>query len=132
VSRRRDAEPFEHSYPKAPAPVGQHLQIGDDITGDDDVELHGQFNGRIEVQGMVLVGETAEVRADIKGATVISVHGSETGHDRAAGRCRLLVFSLPQLLPRRPLDRHPWLRRPRRTDGSVSVALRHGLSRVRM
>jgi cytoskeletal protein CcmA (bactofilin family) len=82
---RLAAETFARPYPKPAVPVGQHLSITGEIAGDDDVELHGRFSGTVDVQGMVLVGKTAEVRAEIKGSNVV-VRGFLLGNVTASGR----------------------------------------------
>jgi cytoskeletal protein CcmA (bactofilin family) len=92
---RLAAETFAQPYPKPAVPVGQHLSITGEIAGDDDVELHGRFSGTVDVQGMVLVGETAEVRAEIKGSNVV-VLGSLRGNVTASGR--VVVASTGELI----------------------------------
>ena len=82
---RLAAETFAQPYPKPAVPVGQHLSITGEIAGDDDVELHGRFSGTVDVQGIVLVGETAEVRAEIRGSNVV-VRGFLLGNVTASGR----------------------------------------------
>ena len=79
------AETFAPPYAKPAVRVGQHLSITGDLAGDDDVELHGRFSGTVDVQGIVLVGETAEVRAEIKGSNVV-VRGFLLGNVTTSGR----------------------------------------------
>jgi cytoskeletal protein CcmA (bactofilin family) len=76
---------FEHPYPKASLPVGERLRITGEITGEENLELHGRFNGRVDVQGIVLIGETAEVRAEVTGTTVV-IRGYLVGNVTASGR----------------------------------------------
>jgi cytoskeletal protein CcmA (bactofilin family) len=92
---RLAAETFAQPYPKPAVPVGQHLSITGEIAGDDDVELHGRFSGTVDVQGIVLVGETAEVRAEIQGSNVV-VLGFLRGNVTASGR--VVVTSTGELI----------------------------------
>jgi cytoskeletal protein CcmA (bactofilin family) len=83
--RNRQRRLSADAFAQPAVPVGQHLSITGDLAGDDDVELHGRFSGTVDVQGMVLVGETAEVRAEINGSNVV-VLGFLLGNVTASGR----------------------------------------------
>jgi cytoskeletal protein CcmA (bactofilin family) len=65
--------------------VGEKLAIKGEIVGDEDVELAGRFEGTINVRGIVVIGEHAEVDADIVASTVV-VGGTVRGNVTATGR----------------------------------------------
>ena len=67
-----------------PLRIGEKLSITGEIAGEGDLELAGRFEGRIRVQGTVVVTEHAEVDADIT-ASRISVAGRVGGNLDAAG-----------------------------------------------
>ena len=89
------AETFAPPYAKPAVRVGQHLSITGDLAGDEDVELHGRFSGTVDVQGIVLIGETAEVRAEIKGSNIV-VRGFLLCSVTASGR--VVVASSGELI----------------------------------
>lgn len=69
--------------------VGEKLSIKGEIAGEGDLELAGRFEGVVNVQGTVLVGDRAEVDADIT-ATMIVVGGKVRGNLSASGRVEIL------------------------------------------
>ncbi len=69
--------------------VGDKLAIKGEIAGEGDLELAGRFEGVINVHGTVLVGDHAEVDADIT-ATTIVVGGKVRGNLHAVGRVEIL------------------------------------------
>ncbi|MBI2884096.1 MAG: polymer-forming cytoskeletal protein [Candidatus Methylomirabilis oxyfera] len=69
--------------------VGEKIQIHGDLTGEGDIQLMGGFQGTIEIVGTVIIGESAQVEADIA-ATDIIVGGHVTGNLIASGRVNLL------------------------------------------
>ena len=69
--------------------VGEKLSIKGEIEGEGDLELAGRFEGLIHVSGRVVVGERAEVDADIT-ATTIVVGGKVRGNLNASGRVEIL------------------------------------------
>jgi len=77
----------------APAPaafrIGEKLSIKGEIEGEGDLELAGRFEGLIHVSGRVLVGDRAEVDADITATTII-VGGKVRGNLNATGRVEIL------------------------------------------
>ncbi|HEV8307238.1 MAG TPA: polymer-forming cytoskeletal protein [Methylomirabilota bacterium] len=69
--------------------VGEKLAIKGEIVGEGDLELAGKFEGLINVHGTVVVGDRAEVDADITASTIV-VGGKVRGNLNAAGRVEIL------------------------------------------
>ena len=69
--------------------VGEKIQIRGDLTGEGNIQLMGGFQGTIELTGTVIIGESAQVEADIA-ATDIVVGGHVKGNLIASGRVNLL------------------------------------------
>ena len=69
--------------------VGEKLSIKGEIVGDGDLELAGRFEGIINVNGRVIVGDRAEVAADITASTIV-VGGKVRGNLNATGRFEIL------------------------------------------
>ena len=69
--------------------VGERLSIKGEIAGEGDLELAGKFQGIIDVKGTVVVGDRAEVDADITASTIV-VGGKVRGNLTAAGRVEIL------------------------------------------
>jgi cytoskeletal protein CcmA (bactofilin family) len=91
-----DEEPDEEVVPVTrPAPpstafrVGEKLSIKGEIVGEGDLELAGRFEGVINVQGTVVIGDRAEADADITASTIV-VGGKVRGNLSAAGRVEIL------------------------------------------
>jgi len=73
--------------------IGEKLSIKGEIAGDGDLELAGRFEGVISVNGRVVVGERAEVDADITAATIV-VGGKVRGNLHATGRVEILPHGI--------------------------------------
>ncbi len=89
-----EEEPHPFTLRQAPLPptafrVGEKLSIKGEISGEGDLELAGRFEGVINVQGTVAIGDRAEVDADIT-ASMIIVGGKVRGNLSAAGRVEIL------------------------------------------
>jgi cytoskeletal protein CcmA (bactofilin family) len=69
--------------------VGEKLSIKGEIAGEGDLELAGRFEGVVNVQGTVVIGDRAEVDADITASTIV-VGGKVRGNLSAAGRVEIL------------------------------------------
>ncbi len=69
--------------------IGEKLSIKGEIVGEGDLELAGRFEGIINVNGRVIVGERAEVDADISASTIV-VGGKVRGNLNASGRVEIL------------------------------------------
>jgi cytoskeletal protein CcmA (bactofilin family) len=69
--------------------VGEKLTIKGEIAGEGDLDLAGRFEGVVNVQGTVVIGDRAEVDADITASTIV-VGGKVRGNLSAAGRVEIL------------------------------------------
>ena len=69
--------------------VGEKLSIKGEIVGEGDLELAGRFEGIVSVNGRVVVGERAEVDADISASNIV-VGGKVRGNLTATGRVEIL------------------------------------------
>ncbi len=69
--------------------VGEKIQIHGELTGEGDIQLMGAFRGTIDLAGTIVIGESAQVEADIA-ATNIIVGGHVKGNLTASGRVDLL------------------------------------------
>lgn len=70
------------STPEITTILGQGSSFEGKLTFEGAVQIDGAFKGEIRTQGTLIVGETAQVQAEIEGAHVI-VHGSVRGDIRA-------------------------------------------------
>jgi cytoskeletal protein CcmA (bactofilin family) len=91
-----DEEPDDVAAPGRPPAlpstafrVGEKLAIKGEIVGEGDLELAGRFEGVINVQGTVVIGDRAEADADIT-ASMIVVGGKVRGNLSASGRVEIL------------------------------------------
>ena len=75
--------------PMIPFVVGEKIQIHGELTGEGDIQLMGVFRGTIDLAGTIVIGEPAQVEADIA-ATNIIVGGHVKGNLVATGRVDLL------------------------------------------
>lgn len=78
------------SAPSTAFRVGEKLSIKGEIAGDGDLELAGRFEGVVNVKGRVVVGDRAEVDADITASTIV-VGGKVRGNLSATGRVEILA-----------------------------------------
>ena len=69
--------------------VGEKLTIKGEISGEGDLDLAGRFEGVVNVQGTVVIGDRAEVDADVTASTIV-VGGKVRGNLSAAGRVEIL------------------------------------------
>ena len=69
--------------------VGEKIQIHGELTGEGDIQLMGVFRGTIDLSGTIVIGESAQVEADVA-ATNIVVGGHVKGNLIASGRVDLL------------------------------------------
>lgn len=68
--------------------IGKGLILRGEISGVGEVQVEGEFEGRINLTGTVVVHEGARVRADIS-ATDITVAGEVHGDVMASGKLEL-------------------------------------------
>lgn len=74
---------------REPPTVGAGLTFRGEVAGDGDFHIAGRFEGDINVTGRVLVGEGADVDANIN-ARAIVVGGTVRGNLSAATRVEIL------------------------------------------
>lgn len=84
-----DDAPQPVSAPPTAFRIGEKLLIKGEVAGDGDLELAGRFEGVINVNGRVIVGDRAEVDADISASTIV-VGGKVRGNLTATGRVEIL------------------------------------------
>lgn len=77
------------SPPSTAFRIGEKLSIKGEVAGEGDLELAGRFEGVINVSGRVVVGDRAEVDADITASTIV-VGGKVRGNLNASGRVEIL------------------------------------------
>ena len=68
--------------------IGKGLILRGEISGVGDVQVEGEFEGKINLTGTVVIHEGAKVRADIF-ATDITVAGEVHGDVMASGKVEL-------------------------------------------
>jgi cytoskeletal protein CcmA (bactofilin family) len=69
--------------------VGRSVSIKGELSGSEDMTLHGQLEGRVSLPNNVLtVGPQAAVKADIAARTVV-VKGAVTGNVTAAEKLEI-------------------------------------------
>ena len=59
--------------------IGSNTQFEGDFASSGNVRMDGQFSGSLEITGNILVGESADIRADIN-ARNISIAGTVRGN----------------------------------------------------
>jgi len=62
--------------------IGAHTRITGDITSTANVRIDGHFDGSIQIEGNMIVGEAAQISADIHAHNITiagSVHGDVSG-----------------------------------------------------
>lgn len=69
----RPAMPTIQSGPTDPgrAVLGGGLALRGEISGEGDFHIYGRFEGEIDVSGRVIVGEAAQVDANINAAAIV-------------------------------------------------------------
>jgi cytoskeletal protein CcmA (bactofilin family) len=80
-------EPIKETPPPAPPPpvvgfetvIGANCTIEGDLTSSANIRIDGTLTGSLEINGNVLVGETARITADIN-AKNISIAGAVRGN----------------------------------------------------
>ena len=75
--------------PTIPFVVGEKIQIHGELTGEGDIQLMGAFRGTIDLAGTIVIGESAQVEADVAAINII-VCGHVKGNLIASGRVDLL------------------------------------------
>jgi cytoskeletal protein CcmA (bactofilin family) len=81
---------------RAVAVIGSSISIQGDLSGEEDLTIHGRVDGKVDVKGnSVTIGESGRVKADVYGKTIIvegQVDGNLFGGDqivlRSSGHVR--------------------------------------------
>lgn len=82
--------------PPSPATViGPNARFVGEISGDEDVVIHGQFEGNIDIPRRVTVASPGRMKGDIHARSVI-VGGRVHGQIRADERAELLASATVQ------------------------------------
>jgi len=68
--------------------IAQDIEITGSIKGNDDIEFHGKLNGDLTSKGHAVIGESAEIKGNLAGASVAG-HGTITGNISAGDRIEL-------------------------------------------
>ena len=76
------------SVPDVQAHLGKGSRVEGKLTFEGSVRIDGQVEGEVSAQDTVLIGETAEITAQIHANTVV-VHGRVTGDITARKRVEL-------------------------------------------
>ena len=76
----------EESIPRSIAHLGPSLFLKGELSGDEDLVIEGQFQGKIDLGNYnILVAKGAEVEADIR-AKNITISGTVKGNIHASGK----------------------------------------------
>jgi cytoskeletal protein CcmA (bactofilin family) len=75
--------------------LGAGIRFVGELSGDEDVLIHGRLEGNVEVQRRVTVGTSGEVKGDIHGRSVV-VGGRVVGQVRADEKAELLASASVQ------------------------------------
>jgi cytoskeletal protein CcmA (bactofilin family) len=75
--------------------IGPDTRFSGEVTGDEDVVVHGRLEGKIDVGRKVFVGASGEHRGDIHARSIV-VGGRVRGELRAEERAELLATASVQ------------------------------------
>jgi cytoskeletal protein CcmA (bactofilin family) len=75
--------------------IGPNARFVGEISGDEDVVIHGQFEGNIDIPRRVTVAQPGQLKGDIHARTVV-VAGRVNGQIRADERAELLASATVQ------------------------------------
>ena len=81
--------------PSAATVIGPNARFVGEISGDEDVVIHGQFEGNIHIPRRVTVAVPGQMKGDIHARTVV-VGGRVNGQIRADERAELLASATVQ------------------------------------
>lgn len=59
--------------------IGSSVKLEGDLLGEGNINVHGEILGKIQTKGDVIIGKSANVKADVN-ATNITVSGSVEGN----------------------------------------------------
>jgi cytoskeletal protein CcmA (bactofilin family) len=75
--------------------IGPKIRFVGELSGDEDLVIHGRFEGNIDIQRRVTVASTGEMKGDIHARSVV-VGGRVQGQIRADERAELLASASVQ------------------------------------
>jgi cytoskeletal protein CcmA (bactofilin family) len=81
--------------PPAATVIGPNARFVGEISGDEDIVIHGQFEGNIDIPRRVTVAQPGQLKGDIHARTVV-VGGRVNGQIRADERAELLASATVQ------------------------------------
>ena len=81
--------------PLAATVIGPNARFVGEISGDEDVVIHGQFEGNIDIPRRVTVALPGQMKGDIHARSVV-VGGRVNGQIRADERAELLASATVQ------------------------------------
>jgi cytoskeletal protein CcmA (bactofilin family) len=81
--------------PLAATVIGPNARVVGEISGDEDVVIHGQFEGNIDIPRRVTVALPGQMKGDIHARFVV-VGGRVNGQIRADERAELLASATVQ------------------------------------
>lgn len=85
-NEKNKKNPSEEGIPRNIARLGPSLFLKGELSGDEDLVIEGQFQGKIELGNHnVLVGHGAKVKADIR-VKNITINGTVEGNIYASGK----------------------------------------------
>ncbi len=70
------------------AVISEDVEFRGNLFSASALEIHGKFQGEIEADGPLIIGQSAKVKANIKGVTV-EIHGTVEGNITASERVEL-------------------------------------------
>ena len=86
LADKNKKNPPEEGIPRNIARLGRHLFLKGELSGEEDLVIEGQFQGKIDLENHnILVGRGAKVEADIR-VKNITINGSVKGNIWASGK----------------------------------------------
>ena len=59
--------------------IGSSVKLEGDLIGEGNISIHGDVSGKIETKGNLLVGDSANIKAEVSAAN-ISISGTVEGN----------------------------------------------------
>lgn len=88
MSKDENGFPDSRNGPSAATIIGQTIRIQGTLTSREEVQLNGQFEGQIVVDGRLTIGMGGNADADVKAGEVVMT-GSAKGNVETSGRLLL-------------------------------------------
>lgn len=70
---------------RTPSTIGRNLRISGEITGDEDLQVDGTVEGKVNISKTLTIGQTGNIKADVHGETVVVI-GRVNGNISATGK----------------------------------------------